>query len=221
MGMRTVTVKEAAEALNISPRAVRDRINSGSLKGTQKENNYGVMEWRIYPTKEIAQKLNLDQESKAQDNDFPALEEAVDAEMVGEEPEGAEATPHQAWVAEERQNMRMLAEEMMKPLLATIRDQERQILEQGAQLKLLPDFQKQAEADRQMAIEKAMEAEALSKQIEALKAAQEDAEAAKQKNAELESALEKQQAELKAIQEQLQESQKPWWKKLFSAPPES
>lgn len=154
MDRKTVTVKEVAAALNISPRAVRDRINKGELNGTQKENAHGVQEWRIYPTKELAEKLKLNQEAGLQENDFPAMEEPVDAELMGEG--GAEATPHQTWIAEERTNVRMLAEEMMKPLLATIRDQERQIEDQSRQLKLLPDFQKQAEADRQMAIDKAM-----------------------------------------------------------------
>ncbi len=35
--------------------------------------------------------------SRASRNDFPAMEEPVDAELMGEE--GAEATPHQTWIA--------------------------------------------------------------------------------------------------------------------------
>jgi hypothetical protein len=194
MSMKTVTVKQVAEALNLTTRAVRDRLTRGDLKGTQKVNSFGVKEWRVYPTKEIAAKLNLDLESDVQNNDFPAMEETVDAELMGEE--GTEPTPHQAWVAEERQNMRIVAEEMMKPLLATIREQERQLEDQGRQLKLLPDFQKQAEADRQMAIEKAMEAEALAKQVAALKILSDEAKAAKNKAAELEQALEEQRTRL-------------------------
>lgn len=237
MDRKTVTVKEVAAALNISPRAVRDRINKGELNGTQKENAYGVQEWRIYPTKELAEKLKLNQEAGLQDNDFPAMDEPVDAELMGEE--GAEATPHQTWIAEERNSMKMLAEQMMQPLLDTIRQQERLIEDQSRQLKLLPDFEKQAEADRQMAINKAMEAEALSKQVEALKTVQGEAEAAKEKAAQLEQSLadqkleseeqiqkitEEKNVELKAVSDQvaalaqsLAEMQKPWWKKMLGS----
>lgn len=237
--MRTVTVKEAADALGLTTRAITSRLAKGDLKGTQKTNAFGVKEWRIYPTKEIASKLKLDQDSDVGENDFPPLEDAVvDAETIYAEVQEAQ---HQTWVEEERNRLRLLAEEMMKPLVDTIRAQEQQIQDQSRQLKLLPDFQKQAEDERQAAHLKAVEAAALEKQIESLKAEKEESDKAKEqvaaleqsleeqeraKNAEIEAITAEKEAELKAVQEQLatisqtvQDLKKPWWQKMFSAPP--
>ena len=236
--MRTVTVKEAADALGLTTRAITSRLAKGDLKGTQKTNAYGVKEWRIYPTKEIASKLKLDLESDVAENDFPPLEETVDAETIFEE---VQESQHQTWVEEERSRLRLLAEEMMKPLVETIRAQEQQLQEQGRQLKLLPDFQKQAEDERKAAHLKAVEAAALEKQIDALKAEKEESEKVKEqvaileqtleekeraKNAEIEALTAEKDAQLKAVEEQLatlsqtvQDLKKPWWQKLFSAPP--
>lgn len=236
--MRTVTVKEAADALGLTTRAITSRLAKGDLKGTQKTNAYGVKEWRIYPTKEIAQKLKLDLESDVAENDFPPMEETVDAETIFEE---VQESQHQTWVEEERSRLRLLAEEMMKPLVETIRAQEQQLQEQGRQLKLLPDFQKQAEDERRAAHLKAVEAAALEKQIDALKAEKEESEKVKEqvaileqtleekeraKNAEIEALTAEKDAQLKAVEEQLaalsqtvQDLKKPWWQKLFSAPP--
>lgn len=234
--MRTVTVKEAADALGLTTRAITSRLAKGDLKGTQKTNAYGVKEWRIYPTKEIASKLKLDQDSDVAENDFPPLEEPIDAETIFEEVQESE---HQTWVEEERSRMRLLAEEMMKPLLDTIRSQEQQLQEQGRQLKLLPDFQKQAEDERQAAHLKAVEAAALEKQVEALKQKNEEAEKAKEqvatleqtleeqersKNAEIEALKAEKEAQLKAVEEQIatlsqtvQDLKKPWWQKMFGS----
>lgn len=234
--MRTVTVKEAADALGLTTRAITSRLAKGDLKGIQKTNAYGVKEWRIYPTKEIASKMKLDQDSDVAENDFPPLEEAVDAETIYEE---VQESQHQTWIEEERSRLRLLAEEMMKPLVETIRSQEQQLQEQGRQLKLLPDFQKQAEDERKGAHLKAVEAAALEKQIEALKAEKEESDRAKEQVAALEQSLKEQErvkneeiealkaekeAQLKAVEEQLSnlsqtvhDLKKPWWQKLFGS----
>lgn len=236
--MKTISVKEAAQALGITPRAVIYRIQNGDLNGHQTPNPYGVNEWRIYPTKEISQKLKPGNDSISQEIDFGPLEETVDAEAVSEETT-SEAPQYQAWVEAERQHMRVIAEEMMKPLLETIRHQERLLEDQGRQLKLLPDFEKQAEAERKAAELKALEAEALRKQVEALKIEQEEAEKAKEQVALLEQSLEEAQiqaeaelqrlkeekenqlkeveAQLKALAQTVQDLKQPWWKKWFSA----
>lgn len=236
--MKTISVKEAAQALGITPRAVIYRIQNGDLNGHQTPNPYGVNEWRIYPTKEIGQKLKLGKGSESPEIDFAPEEETIDAESVSEETV-SEAPQYQAWVEAERQQMRIIAEEMMKPLLETIRHQERLLEEQGRQLKLLPDFEKQAEAERKAAELKALEAEALRKQIEALQTEQEEAERAKeqvalleqsleeaqrQSEAELQKLKEEKEGQLKEVEEQLkaltqtvQDLKQPWWKKWFSA----
>jgi hypothetical protein len=237
--MRTISVKEAAQALGLSNRAVIYRLEKGDLRGHQSPNPYGVNEWRIYPTKEIAQKLKI-KDGESPEIDFAPQEEAIDAETVSEET--AEVPPHQAWVEAERQHMRMIAEEMMKPLLETIRDQERQLEDQSRQIKLLPDFEKQAEKERKAVEAKELEAQALRKQIAALKAEQDEAEKSKEQivllqqtleenqraaELEIERVKEEKEAQIKAVQDQLktlsdtvQELKQPWWKKLFSTPTE-
>ncbi|MBP9811341.1 hypothetical protein KBF38_23745 [bacterium] len=204
MSMKTVTVKQVAEALNLTTSAVRDRLTRCDLKGTQKVNSFGVKEWRIYPTKEIAAKLNLDLESEVQNNDFPAMEETVDAETV--DFEGAEVNPHQQWVDKERHNLRMLAEEMMKPLLATIRDQER--LEKERAL---------AEAtDKLQVLEKAkQDAETARSEFEA--SLQSEISRLREKKEEQAKTIETKFDVLQQLLEELQKPKPTFWQKMFGA----
>lgn len=236
--MRTISVKEAAQALGLSNRAIIYRLERGDLKGHQSPNPYGVNEWRIYPNKEIAQKLRLGNDFASAETDFaPLYDEAIDAETVSEE-KSAEKAPKSSWVETERQQMRMIAEEMIKPLLETIRQQERQLEDQNRQLKLLPDLQKRAQEEHAAAELKELEAIALKKHLEALKEKQDEVEQAKQQQVEaLEAALQEKQkeadleiqrineekdAQIKAVEEQLkaltatvEELKQPWWKKAF------
>lgn len=55
--MKSITVKEASEALGISTRAVLLRREKGALKGFLTTNARGSEEYRIYPTKEIMEGL--------------------------------------------------------------------------------------------------------------------------------------------------------------------
>ena len=60
---KTISVKEAASALGITPRAVTYRLEKGQLKGTLNKNEFGVPEWRIFPNKEIMAGINSQVES--------------------------------------------------------------------------------------------------------------------------------------------------------------
>jgi len=227
--MKTISVKEAAQALGITPRAVIYRIQNGDLNGHQTPNPYGVNEWRIYPTKEISQKLKLGNESTSQEIDFAPQEETVDAEAVSEEI-ASEAPQYQAWVEAERQQMRVIAEEMMKPLLDTIRYQERLLEDQGRQLKLLPDFEKRAEEERKAAESKALEVIALQKQLDAVREAEEEKqasiasenEALKGQVQEIEARAAAERAKLEeekaALKAALDAKSKSWWQKMWSSP---
>lgn len=55
--MKTISVREVAEALQISTRGVLYRREKGQLKGILVKNERGVDEYRIYPTKEIIEGL--------------------------------------------------------------------------------------------------------------------------------------------------------------------
>lgn len=176
--MKTVSVKEVASALGVTPRAVIYRLEKGDLKGVRTPNQYGVQEWRIYPTKEIADKLKPSAGSQpaSQELNFqPVDAEAIEAEDVTtyEEPTTEERAASGRPV--ELEHLEIIAEKLMKPLAERIEAQamalaekDRIIEEQSRQLKLLPDLQKKAEEERKDAELKSLEVEALNKQIAAL-----------------------------------------------------
>lgn len=235
--MRTVSVKEAAKALGIGDRAVISRLHSGTLNGVQKANPYGVNEWRIYPTKEISQNLKLKDvdgedevaegvkekaEVQSQQIDFGPLEEPIDAEAVFEEK--SEEEMRHDWIQAERDRMRIIAEEMMKPLADQLKARDEALKEtqtqlqaanwrlgytegklhdQEEQIKLLPDFQARAE-----------KAEALETEAAAAQARAEELEKA------LAEAERKSKEEIEALTQTVSELKKPWYKKWFSAPTE-
>lgn len=170
--MKTLSVKKVAELLEISPRAIIKRLNQGNLKGTRRSNKYGVDEWWIYPNKEIREALErigqMDILAEGSTDEDVIEVKAYDAkDSVDDEV---------SWYEDQREKMKVLAEEVMKPLLEKLETQtkilyekDRLIEDQSRQLKLLPDLEKQAEAERQAANLRALEIEALKKQIEALK----------------------------------------------------
>jgi transposase len=199
--VRTISVKEAAQALGISTRAVIYRIEKGELKGEQKPNPYGVREWRIYPTKEIAEKLRLKESGDNGIFNESGEPETIDAEPVTEADPVSE-TADGFWVDSESSRFRLVVDEISRPLLQTIREQEREITEQRRELRLLPDLRKQAETERKASEEKALEAEALRKQIAAI-----------EEKRELEiGALAEQ---VSSLREKLERSQNTWWRRFF------
>ncbi|HEY9712029.1 MAG TPA: hypothetical protein V6C72_01090 [Chroococcales cyanobacterium] len=220
------------------------------MKGSRAKNQYGVAEWRVWPTKEMVETLGkiqgapVSEAASYSQTDF----EPIEAEEISYEfPDGTSEVPSN-WRDVEMARMEVLAEKFVKPLADRIEaqaialaDQERLIAEQKRQLRLLPDLEKQAESERKAAELKELEAEALRKQIAALKADQVENEQSKLRITELEKAiadtqrqaeeeLEKLKAEkesqVSAVQEQLQqlsstvqELKRPWWKKMFGAAP--
>jgi hypothetical protein len=256
--MKTISVKQVAAALDITPRAVIYRLEKKQLRGTQSPNAFGKQEWRVYPTKEILEGLKRNsgrieearkEASEVGDFDFtPEDIEVVEAEATEDgssentesirSEEEFDASPSREprdWQAMAHETMKSMAEELVRPLGEIIKQQQEQLAEQGKelfeknrlledkerQLKLLPDFQKQAEDERKAAELKELEAEALRKQVAAMQAKQTEAEQAKQKIAELEQKQsesernaeqeirrlkEEKDAEVKAIQQQAEES---------------
>lgn len=209
--MKTISVKQVATALDITPRAVIYRLEKNQLRGTQSPNAFGKQEWRVYPTKEIVEGLkrnsgNVEQARKeavdTSEFDFsPEDIEIVEASAIYEgsteasserNPDGSTEIPEETvgsyreppdWQAMARETAKSMAEELVRPLGEIIKRQQDQLAEQqeqlvqrdlliedkNRQLKLLPDFQKEAEQRRQEAESKELEAIALAKQIEAMK----------------------------------------------------
>lgn len=253
--MKTLSVKQVAECLGVSSRAVLKRLSNGQLKGTRRKNKYGVEEWWIYPNKEIRESLEsagkTDLLSSADSISDAEVIEAFQEDFSPDEPEEFDASPNNvrattAAAAEELWNniiSKFLGE--LKERDQLIGEMRNEIGEKDRQLRLLPDLQKQAESERLAAENKALEIEALKKQISAMEEKQGEtieqerriAEEAKLKAADsskqaeelaAEMALIKSQkeAETKAIQEQLaaltaqlQELKQPklsWWQKWFA-----
>jgi hypothetical protein len=222
--LRTITVKEAAAALGITPRAVSYRLEKGQLKGTLSKNEAtGVPEWRIYPNKEILAGLNQATTGDTSQIDFEP-NDVIDAESI-DDSSGIKTTQQSA--GQPGADFQSIVEQCVRPLVEEVKAQalelaekDRIIAEKDAQLKLLPDFEKQ-KAD----LLKRIEEERMSAEIQFAKAAEKEQEAEqltaenerlKQKAEEAALSLEK----LQLLEKQMQELKQPWWRKLFSAPGE-
>lgn len=159
---------QAMEATGLTERSLRRYMQMKQVKYRKlgKSANARV---QLYITDE----LRKIRQKGIEENPGPSTITDIEFDADPASFEGSEDAPVEydsSWIMTEREKLRMLAEEMMSPLLSTIREQERQLQEKTRQLLLLPDLQKQAEAERQAAELKNLEVTALQKQIEALNA---------------------------------------------------
>jgi hypothetical protein len=230
--VKTITVREAAKALNLTKRAVMYRLENGKLRGIRVKNDFGMDEWRIYPTKEILAGLQRALAANPTVEPAPADDAIYDAEEVNEEDFVGEEEI--SWGEKEKDTIKKIAEEFMRPLLDKIDAQTRELAFRERELeelkvKLLPDLETKAEAERKAAELKELEAEALRKQIAALQSQHDEVETARQRSTELEEVvrqLESQkEADMAAMRQQieeltqrLQKPAEPWWKKWFTSP---
>jgi hypothetical protein len=213
--MKTLSVKDVAFALNMTPRGVVQRLNKGQLKGTRRTNQFGTQEWVVYATKEITQALadkRGDATKGTGEYNFSPDAETIDAEEVY--PDNIKEEP--SWREQEIERLELLAEKLVKPLTEKIaaqammiNAQEQQLEDQKRQIKLLPDLEKRAEEERKAAELRALEVEALNKQIAAL----EEERKSQEMKLEKVDALE---AKLATVNAELEQLKQPWWKKLFS-----
>lgn len=215
---RTISVKEAAAALGITPRAVTYRLEKGQLRGSLSKNEFGVPEWRIYPNKEILAGLNsgngptVSEQLNFEPTDVVEAE-SIDTRVGEEAAEVSEPRFNNEFQAIVEQCVRPLVEEVKAQALA-LAEKERIIEEQKRQLRLLPDLQKRAEEERQQAEQerelRAFETEALNKQIAAI-------EEQKRELAEKASKAATIASDMEALKAKVEELDKPWWKKLFTS----
>lgn len=219
--MKTISVKEAAEALGVSPRAVQYKLQNGDLKGTRTKNQYGVDEWRVWPNKQISEALSQKQGGKSEGsadaiNFSPNENETVEAEEVAYN-DGEEVFDEPSnWRQVEMERLELMAEKLVKPLAERVeaqaialREQENIIEDQKRQLRLLPDLQKQAETERKAAEMGSLENEALKKQISAMEEEKQALEAKANEATVL-------AQDLQALKSTVAELQKPWWKRWFA-----
>jgi hypothetical protein len=190
--VRTLTVKETAKVLGVSVRTVQNRLATEELKGKRVLNQYGVSEWRVWPNKEITEKAQLiglldelgEPSEEFQGGDASAV---LDAETMDVDNTYFEET--QAPLTTVVREMAQQFAEQLSKEKETISILHRELEDKDRQLKLLPDFQKQAEDRRREAEAKELEAIALAKQIEALKAKSEEAAASVARLTELETEI--------------------------------
>jgi excisionase family DNA binding protein len=237
--VRNISVREAAEALGVTTRTIQYKLQNGDLKGTRARNQYGKDEWRIYPNKQIADAIaQKTGNASAENNDFsPALEGSiVDAEDMN----GEEFSEPTDWRHVEQERLEIMAEKLIKPLAEKIeaqgmalQEQQEIIARQRRELLLLPDLEKRAEEERKAAELRALEVEALKKQIEAIGEekqriqegklqAEEAANEAQSKlqntealKVEIQEQLQAVKGNLSTLTEKLEKLEQPWWKKWF------
>lgn len=262
--MKTISVKDAAAALGITNRAVLYRREKGQLKGQLIKNDHGVPEYRIYPNKEIIEGLRkmgspLVASATFQEADiveaeaqtiFEPSDDIQDIGIADSESDAAGSARTGEWIEQSRATAGGAAEELWSNLITRflekleekdqlIGEMRSEIADKDRQLKLLPDLEKRAEEERKAAELRALETEALKKQIAAIEAQKEEALTAQQKVEELEKQMERLrsaeaekleqlkaekeaqelaiQQQLAAVTEELQQLRKPWWKKMFGA----
>jgi hypothetical protein len=212
---RTISVKEAAAALNLTPRAVSYRLEKGQLKGTLAKNEAtGVPEWRIFPNKEILAGLTKPAVDDSTAMDFEPSD-IVDAESVTDAAEDAVAPQSESRTI--NADFQMIVEQCVRPLVEEVKAQalalaerDRIIEEQGRQLRLLPDLQRRAEEEGTRAEEvrkaselKELEAIALKKQAEAVAAI--EAKKSKEKEQQLSAVLEQERLKAETLEAQVVE----------------
>lgn len=207
-----LSVKEAAELLKLDERSVRERLINGQLKGEKR--SIGLREkWFVYSG---SLEAAIGKQNPFAGDPVGLTEVTIDGNDFTEEHE-SEIEEHVSnsednWIESNRDKVKLLAEEIVKPMLEKldaqseiIFEQRKTINDQERQLRLLPDLQKQAANRAQELDLKHVENEALKKQVMAMEAQ------LIAKDSETISLVD----DLSVIKEQLQELQKPWWKKWF------
>jgi hypothetical protein len=233
-----VTVAEAAAALGIDERTVREKLSKEEWKGEKRligmkekwfmyrgELDRQVERLRIARPQERISTQGIETVFEAED----ATEaQTIDAQAV--EVGNSHRTTENISIAID-EVLSKLAEQFSKQLHAekeVIFALQKELEDKDRRLKLLPDLEKQAEEQRKSAELKELESEALRKQIAAMQDEQQQAEEAKrQATEEIARLREEKEAQAAAIQEELralsatvEELKRPkpsWWKRMFSA----
>jgi hypothetical protein len=156
---------EAMTATGLTERSLRRYMQTGQIQYRKlgKSANARV---QLFVTPEL-RTVRLREPSARQADNVPDIFDA-DIEYINVSPPTEDAQSDTPSARADYEQLRCLAEQMITPLIQTIREQERQIEEQSRQMRLLPDLQKQAEEERKNAELAVLETEALKKQIAAM-----------------------------------------------------
>jgi hypothetical protein len=226
-----ITVKDAAAALGVDERTIREKLSNGEWKGEKqlvglKEKwfmYHGEFERQVERLRALrAGRTRLD----GVDEVFAVETSRVESDVVDSSnaiEDAYEAPPNTAgfealaleklWSQIETRFLDRL--EGKDQLIGELRSE---LVEKDRQLKLLPDFEAIAERERKARSEREFEVEALKKQISILESENES-----QIQAQLQSLKEQKDAELQAAQEKIEElsnatvpkQPQSFWKKWF------
>jgi hypothetical protein len=238
-----VSLKDFASKEGLAEENIRKYLENGEIKG-EKKGGWFRDEWYISPEELERLKLNPEfksrrskarEERKAQKvaKKFdPAASSTALAQLLTPESEDGEesAAAKSAWINDYRRTVKAIAEEFLRPLLERLEvqsilleEKDHLIKEQAAQLRLLPDFRKQAEAGQAVAQEKEREARELQEKLDVSEQKSRESEVqlteTEQQLAVLrsqkETELNELRAELGELHMELTKLRNPWWKKLF------
>ena len=184
-----VTVAEAAAALGIDERTVREKLSKEEWKGEKRmigmkekwfmyrgELDRQIERLRIIRPQERVSTQGLDSvfESEETTDTQTVDAQSVEVQIDNRSSEKISIAIDEVLTKLTEQFSKQLHAE--KEVIFTLR---RELEEKDRQLRLLPDFQKQAEEERKSAQLKELEAEALRKQIAAMEAEQQQVEEAR------------------------------------------
>lgn len=212
-----MSLKEASDHTGLSEKTLRRYAKRKVLK-TRRVGKTANAKIQILVNDSLRNFENEDDAVSAEEVTFEEDELATEAESLDFTPEeNAQALPNKAQLQD-------LVQELLGPLLSRVEQQAVQlsekdkiIVEQSRQLRLIPDFQKQAREREQDAKLKEFEAEALKKQLAALEeskiAAESLATEAQKRVVDLESTTSTVHKEIEELRAQITQLRKPWWKK--------
>jgi len=239
-----ISLKDFASKEGLAEDNIRRYLENGAIKG-EKKGGWFRDEWYISTEELDRLKLNPEfktrrtkakEERKAQKAarkfDPAASSTALAQLLTPDSDDGGEesAAAKTAWINDYRRTVKAIAEEFLRPLLERLEvqsilleEKDRLIQEQAAQLRLLPDFRKQAEAGQAVAQEKERVARELQEKLDQSEQKSREAEVqlseSEQQLAVLrsqkETELNELRAELGELHMELTKLRNPWWKKLF------
>jgi hypothetical protein len=223
-----VTVAEAASALGIDERTVREKLSKDEWKGEKRligmkekwfmyrgELDRQVERLRILRPQERVSTQGLD---GVFDQGDQSDQQSIDAQTI--EVHADNSANEKLSIAFD-EVLTKLTEQFSKQLNAekdVVYTLKRELEDKDRQLRLLPDYQRQADDERKAAELKEMEAQALRKQILAMEEAQSRAELeAERILSEKEAQVSAVQLQLQALTQSVEELKQPWWRKWFSS----
>jgi len=226
-----ITVKDAAAALGVDERTIREKLSTGEWKG--EKQLVGLKEkWFMYHG-EFERQVERLRALRAGRTSLDGVDEVFAVETSRVESDTVDATEATEDVYEAPSNsagVETLALEKLWSQIETrfldrlegkdqlIGELRSELVEKDRQLKLLPDFEAIAERERKARAEREFEVEALKKQLSILESENET-----RSLAELQALKEEKDAEIRAAQEKIEELSRAaipkqpqsFWKKWF------